>query len=67
MANSTILPLLKQRGGPKQERGHAIVELLRGMSERQVNALSMLLVEDAKRKQLDGKAWTPFNAGALPE
>ena len=67
VANSTILPLLKQRGGPKQERGHAIVELLRGMSERQVNALSMLLVEDAKRKQLDGKAWTPFNAGALPE
>jgi hypothetical protein len=66
VANSTILPLLKQRGGPKQERGYAFVELLRGMSERQVNALSMLLVEDAKRKQLDGKAWAPFPNGAAP-
>lgn len=62
VANSTILPLLKQRGGPQQERGYALVELLRSMSERQVNALSMLLVEDAKRKQLDGRPWTPFRA-----
>lgn len=66
VAISTILPLLKRRGGPKQERGWEMSEVLKGMSERQVNALSMLLVEDAKRKQLAGKAWTPFPNTPLP-
>lgn len=72
VAIARILPLLKRRGGPKQERGFEIHAVLQGMSERQVNALSMLLVEDAKRKQLEeaGKsAWTPWVAppGAIPE
>lgn len=67
VASSTILPLLKRRGGPKQELGYELVALLTGMSERQVNALSMLLVEDAKRKQLNGKPWQPFLNGAAPD
>ncbi|UCV21472.1 hypothetical protein [Ferribacterium limneticum] len=67
VASSTILPLLKRRGGPKQELGYELVTLLSGMSERQVNALAMLLVEDAKRKQLDGKTWTPFTNAAAPD
>ncbi len=67
VAISNILPLLKRRGGPKQERGFEIAELLKTMSERQVNALSMLLVEDAKNKQLAGKPWTPFPNTPLPK
>ena len=66
VAISNILPLLKRRGGPKQERGYEIAELLKGMSERQVNALAMLLVEDAKKKQLGGQPWTPFPNTPLP-
>lgn len=58
-----LLPLFKRRGGPKQERGFEVAEILKTMSERQVNAIAMLLVEDAKAKQLvdAGRTqWTPW-------
>lgn len=62
----TLLPLFKKRGGPKKEFGFDVVEILKTMSERQVNALAMLLVEDARNKVGDLYGGQKIDARAIP-
>lgn len=50
VGSMVLAPLFKKRGGPNQEFGYDMVVILKTMSERQVNALAMLLVEDARNK-----------------
>lgn len=64
VGSMVLAPLFKKRGGPQQEFGYEVVSVLKGMSERQVNALAMLLAEDGRNKV--GNLYGGMGKGSAP-